>query len=156
MMKKIYLTISAFLIVISLLLIISCTPGSCFEETNAYVKASFYLNSTGKLLAPDSLTIYGEGMDSVKIYTRAPKVTLANIPLNSSVESCSLIFIINGINDTITFSYSSYPHLISKECGYTFYHNIEMPSFTKNIIDTIIMRKSTITTINEENLLIYY
>ena len=33
--------------------------GSCFEETECYVKASFYNNTTQKLTAPDSLTIYG-------------------------------------------------------------------------------------------------
>ena len=42
---------------------------------------------------------------------------------------------INGVTDTIEFQYSSYPHLISKECGYTFYHHLDtVTNFTKHII----------------------
>lgn len=140
----------------SLILQMACTPGSCFEETSADVKASFYAESTGKLQAPDSLTLYGSGMDTVKIYKSAARISQAKVPLNSSAESSTLVFIINGIADTVTFSYTSYPHLISKECGYTYYHTLDLPVYTKNIIDTIKIRKSTVTTINEENILIYY
>jgi hypothetical protein len=46
--------------------------------------------------------------------------------------------------------------MISKECGYTFYHTIEAPSFTTNIIDTVTVVKYTITTLSEENIRIYY
>jgi hypothetical protein len=155
-MKKIIPAISFSFVAIAFLLLSSCTAGSCFEETNAYVKASFYIDSTGKAQAPDSLTVYGSGMDTSKIYLSARNIKIAQIPLNPSAESCTLVFIINGISDTITFTYDSYPHLISKECGYTYYHNIELPVYTKNIIDTILIRKSVITTLNEENILIYY
>lgn len=139
---------------------VSCTPGSCFEETNAYVKAFFYKSGTGpetdKILPPDSITLYGLNMSSKKIYNKAAKQQPALIPLNSSTLQCSFILKINGIADTITFTYSSYPHLLSKECGYTFYHAIDTPVFSKNIIKEIKIRKNTITTLNEENVRIYY
>jgi len=35
--------------------LISCSPEACFEETNAFLKASFYLDATGNYKAPDSL-----------------------------------------------------------------------------------------------------
>jgi beta-xylosidase len=134
----------------------SCTPGSCFEETNAYVKATFYLTSTSKTFAPDSLTLYGVGIDKSLIYDKSGKVRQAMMPLDASTDECGFVIRINGVNDTISFSYSTYNHLISKECGYTFYHTINQPSFTRNIIDTVTIVKNTITTLSEENIRIYY
>ena len=134
----------------------SCTPGSCFEETESYLKASFYDDVTKQLRAPDSLTVYGLNMESSKLYSKTPKVQTALLPLNSATDMCTYILIVNGITDTLTFRYNSYPHLISKECGYTFYHNIETPESTTNIIKYIYLNKSNITTINEENIRIFY
>jgi hypothetical protein len=155
-MNKTFLNTLATILTGIFLVLVSCTPGSCFEETNAYVKASMYLTSTGKLLAPDSLTLYGTGMAANKIYDKKPGVKQALIPLNSSTASCGFIIMINGITDTITFTYTSYPHLLSKECGYTFYHTIDEPVFTKNNIDKVTIIKNTITTLREENIRIYY
>jgi hypothetical protein len=155
-MRSLIIKIFSFVIAGAILLMISCTPESCFEETVAFVKASFYFTSTGRALSPDSLTLYGIGMSSKKIYNKATGVTPVLIPLNSSSENCGFMIRINGISDTITFSYSTYPHLISKECGYTFYHKIDTPVYTKHIIDKVKILNSSITTMNEENIRIYY
>jgi len=144
--------ISAYLILTA-----SCTPAACFEETNAYVKASLNDFETKKTKAPDSLTVYGTGMEEKKIYDGEKGVQPALFPLNTSAENCSFVVSINGVNDTITFRYRSYPHLISKECGYTFYHNIDTPIlYTKHTIDYIYTSQKNITTKNVENLIIYY
>ncbi|MCX6325936.1 MAG: DUF6452 family protein [Bacteroidia bacterium] len=150
--------IPANLLIISsglILFLFSCTPESCFEETESYLKATLYKNGTGRLLSPDSLTVYGISMDSI-IYNKAKNVQIALLPLNASTDSCIYIIRINGITDTLKLSYSSYPHLISKECGYTFYHNLDSLTYTTNAIDSIDIRKNTITTINEENIRIFY
>lgn len=140
------------------LLFYSCTPQSCFEQTDALVKATLYLNKSGKLLAPDSLTIYGLNMETNKLYNRANRVTMAQLPLNASESQSTFIIKINGITDTLVFRYTSYAHLISKECGYTFYHNLISDSLTysKNSIDTIYIPNNNITTLNEENIRIFY
>jgi hypothetical protein len=142
-----------FLAVI-LLDLTSCTPGSCVDETEALVKAYFY--KAEKLTAPDSLTIYGLGRDTSLIYNKAAKVTIARLPLDAGADSSSFVIINNGLKDTITFRYTTYPHLISKECGYTYFHTIEEPVYTLNGITSVLVRKNTITTANEENIFIYY
>ncbi len=136
----------------------SCAPQTCYENTDAYVKASMYLNSTGKIKAPDSLTVYGLNMDTNKLYNKIRGVQVANFPLDASATSCVYVVRINGINDTLRFVYNSFPHLISRECGYTFYHNLVPDSLTysKNGIVSITINKSSITTSNEENIRIYY
>lgn len=147
--------IPGIVFICALFLSVTCVPGSCFEETNAYLKASFYMETTGKLVAPDSLTLYGIGKDSA-IYKKASGIKQALIPLNISADECGFVIRINGINDTISFQYSSFPHLISKECGYTFYHILDSIHVTRNIIDTILIKERNVTTLNEPNIFIYY
>ena len=141
-----------------ILFLLSCTPESCFEETESFLKATLYLNETGNLRAPDSLTVYGLNMETNKLYNKTKNVQIALLPLNASTANCVYIIRINGITDTLEFRYSSYPHLVSKECGYTFYHNLISDSltYTTNAIDSIYIRKNTITTFNEENIRIFY
>jgi hypothetical protein len=148
-----------FLIVyftLAFLFSISCTREACFDETNAYLKASFFLNSTQKLLAPDSLTLYGIGRDTSKIYDKTSSVTQALIPLNSSTGGCGFVIRINGVSDTLFLRYTSYPHLLSQECGYTYYHTLDSVAVTKNIVDTITVPLIKVTTLNGENIRIFY
>ncbi|MFH0842605.1 MAG: DUF6452 family protein [Bacteroidota bacterium] len=147
----------AAIIIAVLLEIASCTPEACFEETVAKVKVPFYLSSTQKVKAPDNLTIYGLNKGTDKIYAGSKSVSRAEIPLNPSTDSCGFVLIINGVSDTIMVVYDSYPHLISVECGYTYYHTISRPpSYTKNIIDNIIITNKFVTTGDEENFRILY
>lgn len=138
------------------LLFISCTQGSCFEETESYLKASFYSYTTKKNTAPTSLTLSGLN-DTTKIYNKATGVIHGLFPLNASEPSCIFIIIINGVSDTVKFQYDTYPHLISKECGYTYYHTLESePVQSYHAIDSIGIINKTITNLNVENIRIYY
>ncbi len=156
MMKTFAYLVFIFIAVIMLATMPECTPEACFEETNAFVKASFYDSGSDTQLTPDSLTLYGTGMDTLKIYDADAGVKPALLPLDASESGCSFVIMINGVTDTLTFLYTSYPHLISKECGYTFYHNIEDLYYTENTIDHIYISKRNITTVNEENIRIFY
>lgn len=139
-----------------IIILYSCAQASCFDETESYLKASLYNTSFSKILAPDSLTLYGMSRDSI-IYNKVADLTVALIPLNDTAQRSSFVIKINGITDTIEFRYSSYPHLISKECGYTYYHHLDtLPIFTKHIIDTILIESSTITNLKIENITIKY
>jgi len=148
---------SLFIIMPGLILfLISCAIGSCFEETESYLKASFYNYTTNKPTSPDTLSLYGLNQDSI-IYNKKANVQHALIPLNSSKESCTFIIKINGVTDTVEFHYTSYPHLISKECGYTFYHYIDtFPKYTKHNIKDIFTSNKTISTLNVENIRIFF
>ena len=154
MRKRLVKIFSAFLVIIPAL-IFSCTPGSCFDETEARVKASMYQSAADKVVAPDSVSLFGLERDSA-IYKKTSNVTSMLFPLDPTTETCTFLVKINGESDTVTFSYSSYAHFISKECGYTYYFTIEQPVTTNNIIDKIVLTKKTIKTLNEENMRIYY
>ena len=135
----------------------SCTPLTCFEDTESFLKASLY-NYTTKLKQPaDSITLYGVGNENILMYKKAIKIQPVLFALNPSADTCKYVIKINDISDTITFSYTSFLHLISKECGYTYYYTLsELPVFTNNVIDSVSISKGFITTLNEENIRIYY
>lgn len=137
----------------------SCTPESCLEDdTQSYVNATFYINDgTGLIKAPDTLTIYGVGRSNLLLYDKALNVSTVSLPLDASAESCDFIFIINGITDTVSFTYNSYPHFISKECGYTFFHNLTLAEpKTTNSIDNIYIVDNNVLISKKENIRIFY
>jgi hypothetical protein len=149
--------ISGILLIITVALFsISCTPESCFEETESFLKVTLYNYATKKAVAPDSISLWGLNNESAKIYNKAVRILRAQLPLNSAGGKSVFIIKINGITDTLKINYSSYPHLISKECGYTFYHNIETVDYFGTAIDSIYTGKTNITTLNEENMRIFY
>ncbi|HEX2976549.1 MAG TPA: DUF6452 family protein [Bacteroidales bacterium] len=147
----------SILLVITGILILSasCTPGSCYDETEAYVKASLFSFTTKKISPPDSITIYGLNM-STKLYNAQKNVSIAKLPLNPQNGKSIFVIKINNIADTLEFNYTSSVHLISKECGYAYFHYIETPIFTHNAIDSISVSANNVTTGNEENIRIFY
>jgi hypothetical protein len=145
---------SAMLIVLGSTVMISCTPEACFEETNAYLKATFYSNTSKVTDTPDSLTLIGLNK-TVRIYNKESGVQPALFPLDASSDTCTFIIKINNVTDTIQFIYSSYPHLISKECGYTFYHKLDTFYLSRNAF-YVYKSSNNITTANEENIRIFY
>ena len=155
-MRSIRNVIIALILTGFLLLAYSCTTGACFDETTAYMKASLFLNSTGKQTAPDSLSLWGAGMDTSKIYNAQKSLKQALVPLDASSGSCSFIIKINEVYDSLSAWYSTYPHLLSKDCGYTFYHNIDSLNSTNHKIVKISITKNSITNLIEENIRIYY
>jgi hypothetical protein len=76
--------------------------------------------------------------------------------LDPALQSCSFVVIINSVADTVTFNYTSFPHLVSKECGYTFFHTITSHSSTNNLIDTVLLRNPNIKIQYEENIRIFF
>lgn len=134
----------------------SCLEEACIDETNAYVKAGVYSYSTKNKIVPDSLTLYGINMNAYKIYDKAKITPPVLIPLRDSADYSTFIIRINGVTDTLKFLYWSYPHLVTKECGYSMYHTLDTVFHTSHSIDSISKINENITTDNVENIRIYY
>ena len=133
----------------------SCVPQACLDDMESTAKASFYATGTGKMQTPDKITLYGLGKDSSKIYNQAANLQTIKIPLDAAVDTCTFVLKINGVTDTVTFIYISYPHLVTKECGYTFYHTLDKILKKRSQIDYQINIRN-ISTANEENIRIFY
>jgi hypothetical protein len=147
---------SLVLLLILFIMSVSCSSGTCFDETEAKSKATFYSMETKISASPDSVSLYGVGLDSVKIYKKAVSPTTIEFPLYYDSVSCKFVIRINGVNDTMEYRYSGELHLLSKECGYSYFFNIDTVTYTKNIIDSVSILKKTVTTSDEENIRIFY
>jgi hypothetical protein len=144
------------LILVPVLLFAACSPQPCYQETYASVKAYFYVTGTGAAGKADTVTLYAVGRDTSKIYDNSKSLKSISFPLDASADSCRLILKLNHYTDTITLYYRSYVHLLSKECGYTFYHVLTgEPRHTNSNLDYLIINRN-ITTVNEENIRIFY
>jgi hypothetical protein len=137
------------------LILSQCASLPCTQETDAKVKTDFFRTGTGTAITADSVTLYGLGRDTNKIYDKATNLKSINFPLDSSSDSCSFFIQLNSLTDTVTFYYTNYTHLVSKECGYTFYHSLDSIKHKKPVLDYNIMNRN-ITTVNEENIRIFY
>jgi hypothetical protein len=153
---KTFKFISFPLLLFALAELIFCTPQACQEEPKSLVNATFFKNGTDSIKAPDSLTVYGVGKDTNKIYDKSRALKTIQIPLDASKGTSAFVFITNGIIDTLTLTYTSYPHLVSRECGYIYFHTLDSYTVTGVAVDTIIFMKRSITTSNEENIRIFY
>jgi len=147
-----------FLLLTIMKLSISCSSEACLESTVATVKASFYKTGTDIPSTIDSLTIFGAGNDSTKIYDNAKKVSKITLPLNTSYGSSKFVLVINNITDTLVLYYTNYPYLISSECGISFFSTLDPDKYYVygNRVDTIIFKNNNITTFDEENIRIFY
>jgi len=134
----------------------SCTPEACFDETESFVKATFYNTAKKKASAPDSVSLYGFGHESAMIYNKSTGVQPAQFPLNNNSDTSRFVIKINGVTDTLVFVYTSFPHLVSRECGFTIYHTLDTVLTTNHNIDYIYQANDNITTTNEENIQISY
>ena len=145
-----------YLFFVPVLFLYSCTPQPCYQTTVASVKADFFQTGTGKSLTADSVTLFALGRDTSKIYSQTTGLHLINIPLDPSSDSCRFYIKINQITDTITFYYTTYAHIVSKECGYTYYYRLTNPVRHDKLLPDYNTINAEITTINEENIRIFY
>lgn len=134
----------------------SCSVGTCFDQTEAKVKANFYSKATKIVDPPDSISLYGIADDTVWVYKKALNLKKAEFPLFAGDTACTFVLRINGTDDTMKFSYKSYTRLLSKECGFTYFFTTDTIYYTTHNIDSISFLKNTVTTENEENLRIFY
>jgi hypothetical protein len=142
------------LTIFAIAFLFACTPESCYEETESAVRAGFYETGTGRNIAADSVTVFGLGRDTLYFNSKGEKSIL--LPLNPAETSCTFVLILNGVSDTLTMVYSSYLHLISKECGYSVFHTLESYSASLNLVDTIIIQNENIKIPNDENIRIFF
>ena len=145
-----YLFIAGFF-----LLLTSCSDIGCADATEAYVKVSFYNYDTKLSASPDSITLYGVG-NSMKIYNNQRVTPPMIMPLKNYDNETEFIIRINGTADTIRFVHSNFPHLISKECGYSMFHTIDAVYYTVNEIDSIAVTNNEVSLKNIQNVAIFY
>lgn len=98
----------------------------------------------------DSITAFGITKDSL-IYDNQKNVSLIELPIDPSANSSGFIFLISPADstdvpaqDTLWINYEKQPTLISMECGFVNFFEIESVSYSSQQIDTIIIENSSV------------
>ncbi|MEE4116902.1 MAG: DUF6452 family protein [Marinilabiliaceae bacterium] len=149
-------TLSSILLVLLLIpLIPGCVSEGCYEEIDSDLVISLYKTDSEDPDKIDSLTVYGFGMEDLKLYEMAAPGSLM-LPLNPGPPSSTFVIINGTISDTLTIVYSSRYNFVSKGCGYNYLYTIKSISYTKNHIDTILVINESINPSDEENLRAFF
>jgi hypothetical protein len=150
-----------FFIITTLLVLVSCINEEVCEDVAVLpVRIGFYQLDTVATIPPrltlSSLSIRGIGAQG-PILDNAANIAQINIPLNSITDSCAFVIRLPDVagnttnfNDTLWFSYTRQPVLISMDCGFVTFYNIQRVRHTNNIIDSLVVEDSNVrNTLNE-------
>ncbi len=141
-----------------------CNSSGCLDNGSALPLAGFYSSATAKPISVDSLMIAGVGApgDSVLAHT-PPALSKVYLPMDPASPSTRWELTYTqkellrlGITDTITFDYETIPYFASEECGAMYIYRITRVSHTDNLIDSVALTDSLITTVELERIRIYF
>jgi len=143
-------------LVLLTLLLPACSEQACYDDTDPLVNVILLESGTGAAKNSVSLKITGlTGVSPVELVT-ATSVARFSLPLNPAEETSVIVIVLNGIADTATISYTNFVHMVSPECGYTFYSIVQGLNTTHNIIDSLIIENKNITVDGERNMRLFY
>jgi hypothetical protein len=119
----------------------------CEDVATLPVRIGFYridtLQTTPPKILIDSITVFGLGNDSI-IYNNRKTVGQIEIPMNSVIDSCAFVIRFPDLEDfetssydTLWFIYQRQPNLISMDCGFVTFYELNRINFTRNRIDSI-------------------
>ncbi len=109
----------------------------CEDATATKLRINFYrLVNNGPAIAAtvDSLTIYSMPHASESIYDNRKNVGRVELPLNPGEDTSTFVFEFPGGSDTLKFSYERILHLISVDCGFTMFYELNMVAITNHTI----------------------
>jgi len=137
-------------------IISTCSSGACYEDMDPLMNGAMYASGTGLSQKAATLKIEGFTPTDTLDLVNSSSVATFSLMLNPEVQSVTLHITLNSVVDTAVINYTSYPHLVSQECGYTFFSSITGLNTTHNIIDSLIIENKSVTLNGERNLRLFY
>lgn len=139
----------------------SCNTSGCIENQNSIPLAGFYSYTTGQAISIDSVAIGGVGAPDDSLLNTGRAVSTIYLPLRSTAHTTSFYIRylqrnMDGMADTISFSYDSEPRFVSEDCGAMYFYRITSVSHTSLLIDSIGITDSLITNADIERIRIYF
>lgn len=134
-----------------LLFFLSCTSIDCPVQNTVYTIYNMYKSDGTRDTLRDTLTVYitrSNGTDSV-VLNRSVNTTEMNLPISYSAQEDTLCLVMKDTLsvirfDTIFVSKTNTPHFESVDCSASFFHEITGVRHTRNVIDSIVINKSSV------------
>jgi len=163
--------ISRTKIIVKICFLIPLLTFSCLNEqvcedlATVPVRIGFYkFNEDTKkadAVVVSGFTAYGVGNDSI-IYNNLNGVGRFELPLNGSADSCAFVIKLNTpdfpeeiYNDTLWFFYTLRPTLISLECGFITFYQLNHIKHTRSLIDSVAIENNQIINTLDEHIKIF-
>ncbi len=131
----------------------ACTNDEVCEEATANnLRIGFYApGETEPVQRPiDSLTVFGLERPDSMIYDNAYSVLLAELPLDPNNDTTTFVLEFPTETDTLTVTYQRNLNLISVECGFAMFFDLEGMENTENfIVSTTILISEVTNTFDE-------
>ena len=131
----------------------------CEDVTAVNLRAGFYrVSDAGQesAVAADSITIYGMGKPEARIYNNQKNVARIELPLNPAYDTTAFVMIFpGGVTDTLTTSYDRQVILMSVECGFTMFYDIQQITSSVLFIDSCVVVNSLVSNTRDEHIKIY-
>jgi hypothetical protein len=142
---------------VSLGLMLACSKPPCEVNGDVQLNASFYrnVNNSVKDTLVDSVAlVLGLQLDTV--YFETNKTKSLSFPLNINSDTTTVVVTFDQkVSDTITFVVKRDLKMISHECGFAYYFEIQKVESTTNRIKSIWVSKELVEYGTKENIKIY-
>ncbi len=138
---------------------LSCDVLPCLEYDGVQLNAGFYKieNEIVEDTLIDSLIIYPLNSEDAYYNGSTRKSKSISLPLGVNSDTTSYVLFLDSISyDTITFIYARQLQLISHECGFEHFFNLEEIRYTCNKIDSVWIRKDLVEYGEVENVKISF
>lgn len=139
----------------------SCSSDGCLENRSSLPLAGFY-SSKDEAISLDSLEISGIGaLDPEPLISAGERISTVYLPMRSTETTTAWQFAyrykyLDGLCDTISFTYSSDPYFASYDCGVVYKYHIEEMHHTFHLIDSVIITDSLVTNTDIQRIKIYF
>lgn len=163
--KRLIKGIAAASIMVSILVVASCSNSECLDNKNSLPLAGFYSSErVPQKISIDSISILGLGApgDSI-LHDSVRNLSQSYLPFR--IDQGSTTYIIRYLSglmgvfrmaDTITFNYDILPWFVSAGCGVIYDYKMTSIETTHYAIDSVTCPNGEITNANIENLRIYF
>lgn len=142
---------------ILLLYISSCNINRpCDEPTKFPVQSGFY-NSNSVGLSDtimENLSLYGIGQEDSLLY-QGIDTNKVNYSLSPFTDSTKIVILAFSKSDTLTFIYRRHLELVSPECSFAMFFEIQKIHTTTNFIDSLSLLDNTLDADTKEHLRIF-
>jgi len=150
--KVLYL--NKVVLVVFLVLFQGCDEELCEDIAENPLRIGFYMLEDGQPMphGVDSLSVIGLGHD-VFLYENQYNVSMVEIPLDVSADSCGFVFTLPpDKKDTLKVYYERNLTLTSVECGFVTFFEIDDLEVTYNRIQSYSVEEYNVTDDDEEHI----
>ncbi len=129
----------------------------CGEVTANELRMRFFLAGQEEPVAAtiDTLSIAGLGRQDQPIYDMAEDVSLVELPLNPSATTSAFVLSFGRETDTLWVTYQSELHMISAECGFTLFFEIQQLEHTAHHIVSVSLANPYVTNVFDDHVQIF-